>query len=126
MVTALSLVLVALLHSGLGERLLLRPLHQQDVFRGHPLGRNFAKRTHHFAWHLTSLAWVALAALAWSGGRGTVVAGLLCLASGLVAAFASRGQHLAWPVFLFGAFGAALTGCRRTWPFAKWWGRRSR
>lgn len=108
MVTALSLVLLALLHSVLGEWLLLRPLHQNDAFRGHPLGRNFAKRTHHFAWHLTSLTWLALAALAWSGGRGTVVAGLLCLASGLVAAFASRGQHLAWPVFLFGAFGAAM------------------
>lgn len=108
LLTAAALVLLAALHSGLGEWLLLGPLHQKDPFRGHPLGRNFAMRTHHFAWHLTSLAWLALAALAWSGGRGTAVAGLLCLVSGLVVAIASRGQHLAWPVFLFGAFAAGL------------------
>ncbi|MBK8214484.1 MAG: hypothetical protein IPK71_12145 [Myxococcales bacterium] len=70
-VCAATLVVLALLHSALGEKLLLRPLLTSALPReGLPLGRAFTARTLRFAWHLLSVAWLALAFLVAQGARG--------------------------------------------------------
>ena len=118
-------LLLALVHSVLGERyivirLLRRPnlpkLFGSDVF---------TKRTLRFAWHLTTLAWCGFAALLLaiapevpsldstalevatpmgvaSVSRRTVAAivGATCVMSAVATAVGSRGRHLAWIVFL--------------------------
>lgn len=100
MVSAAGFVFLALIHSVLGERLLLRPLFRSQAFVGLPLGAGFSGRTFRFAWHLTSLSWIAVGALLlWPAALPSIVA-LLALGSGAAVALASRGQHLAWPVFL--------------------------
>jgi hypothetical protein len=98
---------IGLAHSYLGERyILIRLFRRADLPR--LFGSDvFTRRTLRFAWHLTSVAWWGFAAqlaLAASGPLTAAqtlaaIAGTF-LASGLIAALASRGRHLAWPVFL--------------------------
>jgi hypothetical protein len=96
-------------HSWLGERILLGPLLAPATRRGMLSASAFARQALRFAWHLTSIAWWTFAALfvvlapapASPAVRlvlGTLAAG--CLATGLVILAASRGRHLAWPVFV--------------------------
>lgn len=92
--------LLALVHSVLGERLLLQPLFRSQAFTGLRLGARFSARTFRFAWHLTSLAWLAVGALLLWPGELVLIAALLAMSSGAAVWVASRGQHLAWPVFL--------------------------
>ena len=68
----------------------------------------FTKRTLRFAWHLTSVAWLGFAALlamladAAPPSRQALLAVVAAtfLLTSLIAAVASRGRHLSWPVFL--------------------------
>jgi hypothetical protein len=93
---ALILALVGLAHSALGEVAVLRPLIASPDWRiGVP--RRYANRLLRGAWHLTSVAWWALAGilLGWSVH---VVVGVVCLVSGAVI-FAFVPGHLAWPFF---------------------------
>lgn len=90
------LSLIAVLHSLLGEAALLRPLFSKPWDIGIP--RFAAERIFRFAWHLTSIAWVGLAA-AIAGVPLLHAAALVCILSGLVIFAALRG-HLAWPLFL--------------------------
>jgi hypothetical protein len=69
-IAALLSFAVGLAHSVLGERFILMRLPEQATFKA---------RTLRFAWHLTTIAW-------WGVGAMLVLA--------------SRGRHLAWPVFL--------------------------
>lgn len=108
---------VGLTHSVLGERYILMRLLRRDLPK--LFGRDtFTKRTLRFAWHLTTLAWWGFAAqMAWAAGALSRGAGqdpdaaLLqpiawtFLVSAIVTAAASRGRHLAWPVF------AAIAAC---------------
>lgn len=96
------LSLIAVLHSVLGEAALLRPLFAKPWEVGIP--RFAAERIFRFAWHLTSIAWVGLAA-AVAGMPLLYAAGLVCVLSGIVVFAALRG-HLAWPLFL--AAGACM------------------
>ncbi|MGL5853493.1 MAG: hypothetical protein ACRCZD_22140, partial [Phycicoccus sp.] len=59
LVTAGCLVVLAVAHSVLGERALLRPLFGSSW--SIPIPRAAAEPVIRFAWHLTSVAWVALA-----------------------------------------------------------------
>ena len=99
--------LLALAHSYLGERYILIRL-----FRGGRVPKlfgdtEFTRRTLRFAWHLTSLAWLSLAAILVKlnshvpskGELGMLLAGTFGV-SGVVAFFGSRGRHLSWVVFL--------------------------
>lgn len=90
------LSLIAVLHSVLGEAALLRPLFSKPWEVGIP--RFAAERILRFAWHLTSIAWVGLAA-AVAGVPLLHAAALVCVLSGVVVFGALRG-HLAWPLFL--------------------------
>lgn len=116
---------IGLAHSVLGERYILMRLMRRDLPK--LFGRDaFTKRTLRFAWHLTTLAWWGFAAqMAWAAGtfgRGAgqdpdaAPAALLqpiawtFLVSAILTAAASRGRHLAWPVFLGIAACAWLAG----------------
>ena len=101
-------VLVAAAHSWLGERYVIAPLlrrHDLPRLRG---GDELTKRTLRFAWHVTSVAWVGLAALLIAvaplapqparAATGRVVAATFAVSS-VVALVGSRGRHLSWIVF---------------------------
>lgn len=70
-----------------------------------------------YAWHLTSVAWWALAAILF-GAPAVVAAGLMCVASGAILIVVAPG-HLAWPLF-FAAGVLALWGVDAM-PPAVWW-----
>lgn len=115
---------IGLAHSVLGERYILIRLFRRDLPK--LFGADtFTRRTLRFAWHLTTLAWWGFAAqmawAAWVLGRGAgqeaaARAALLhpiawtFLVSAIVTAAASRGRHLAWPIFLAIAACAWLAG----------------
>ena len=95
-------------HSVLGERYILIRLFRRDLPKlfGSDL---FTKRTLRFAWHLTTLAWLGLAAVLLAVASGPPAPGprffsdvvaIIALASAVVAAVGSRGRHLSWVVFL--------------------------
>lgn len=98
----------AFAHSYLGEKYILRRLFRRELPK--LFGSDwFTKRTLRFAWHLTSLAWVALAFILGemshhSGDEMVEIVALtvigLCVASGIVAFAFTRGRHLAWVAFL--------------------------
>jgi hypothetical protein len=100
--------LTAAVHSLLGERRLLRPLlrktdpGQTNVILNSTLGRFLIR----FAWHLTSLSWLVLAASLLTlqfqpeqALRNTLVAtGVVFTAAGIFDAFGSKGRHIGWPL----------------------------
>lgn len=112
-------VLLAVAHSYLGERYILIRLFRREGLPKLFGATEFTRRTLRFAWHLTSIAWLGFAALLGQAGsyrpteRGEVGAVLSVVfgVSGLVTLVASRGRHLAWPIFL------AVSGLA-------WWGTR--
>lgn len=115
------LLVLAVLHSLLGERKLLRPLFTAGLPQGAlPLGRAFTERTLRFTWHLLSVAWVSLAALVARGDeRVLTVVGTMLLASGALALVVSRGRHFAWALFtLAGAAGLLGPRIDAAGPFA--------
>lgn len=105
-VTASCFGVLAIAHSGLGERELLRPLFAREWDLGIP--RDAAERILRFAWHLTSVAWLGLAALALGVSLWMVLAAV-AFSSGLAIFVMLRG-HLAWPIFFAGALAAGLAG----------------
>ena len=102
---AVLLVLTMLVHSVVGQRRLLRPLlAQQEGIMAHPLARFIVP----FAWHLTSLIGLIVAAvlLAWAWAPehartvGLAGTGLVFSTAGIVDAIGSRGKHIGWPSLL--------------------------
>lgn len=112
-ITAAVLVVLAVAHSVLGERRLLRPLFAAALpAEALPLGRAFTQRTLRFAWHLLSMAWLALAWIIAGEGAGALTpVGATLLASGALGLVLSRGRHFAWALFVVGGV-AALAGPR--------------
>lgn len=105
---ALLLALIGVAHSVLGERYILIRLFRRPELPKLFGDDSFTRRTLRFAWHLTAVAWWGFAALllvlaqpgvALERAALQVVAGTF-LATAIVTALASRGRHLAWPVFL--------------------------
>jgi hypothetical protein len=106
-IAALLIVLVSLAHSWLGERYILTRLFRKGELPRLFGGTEFTKRTLRFAWHVTSVAWLGLAAvlvvLAGGAGRERQVLGVIAAtfaAHFAIALFGSRGKHLSWIVFL--------------------------
>lgn len=104
------LVLLAVLHSVLGERKLLGPLFAAGLPQGvPPLRGALARRTLRLSWHLLSIAWVSLAALVARGDGGVLtVVGAMLLLSGLLSLAISRGRHFAWALFTVGGAAGLL------------------
>jgi hypothetical protein len=98
---------LALAHSYLGERYILMRLFRRGGLPTLFGGTEFTGRTLRFAWHLTSIAWLSLAAILVkinSHVPSRAELGLLLAwtfgVSGVVAFVGSRGRHLSWVVFL--------------------------
>ena len=103
------LVAVGVAHSALGEWKLLGPMLAPERRSGLLEKSAFARQTLRFAWHLTTIAWfgaagvLAAAAVSPTESLGRAIAAVSSatfLVTGLMILVASRGRHLAWPVFL--------------------------
>lgn len=106
---AVLLVAIGLVHSWLGERRLIGPLLAPATRTGLLEKSVFARRVLRFAWHLTTLTWVGIAAVLTMLARGPLEASgratlwalaVTMAATGLVILWTGRGRHWAWPVFV--------------------------
>jgi hypothetical protein len=111
----LAAALVAALgiaHSILGERYILMRLFRGDLPRLFG-GTQFTRRTLRFAWHLTTVLALGIAALLvqLAGAASTpalaATLGWTLVLSGLLPLLHTRGRHLSW-VVLFAAGGLCL------------------
>jgi hypothetical protein len=108
LIAAVLVTLLAAAHSYLGEVYILMRLFRREGLPKLFGGVEFTRRTLRFAWHLTSVAWLGLAALlvapaSQPDASGRTQARLIAVTfgvSGLIALVGSRGRHLAWVVFL--------------------------
>ncbi len=100
---------IGIAHSWLGEKYILIRLFRRENLPRLYGGDWFTKRTLRFAWHATTVAWwgfgLILVVFATEGGAPDRTAALRAIAltfavSAVVAAVASHGRHLSWPVFL--------------------------
>jgi len=113
---------VGIAHSYLGERYILIRLFRRENLPQLSGSKRFTKQVLRFAWHLTTIAWFGLAIVmlvlgdsvgaprpsvavlssedpdALARSVGQVIAGIFAV-SAVLTAGASRGKHLAWPVF---------------------------
>lgn len=103
MLGATTLCGIGVLHSVLGEVGILRPLFAAE-WRTDAIPRFALERILRFAWHLTTLAWVALAAVL-VGAPVAVTFALCAFASGGLIFAVLRG-HLAWPLFALAGIAA--------------------
>jgi hypothetical protein len=106
-IAAALLALLGAAHSYLGERYILIRLFRRQDLPAILGSSDFTKRTLRFAWHITTLLVVGLAAIliVLASPRGTPdhtveIIAATCAACGLVALAGSRGRHLSWVVFL--------------------------
>lgn len=97
---------VGLAHSFLGEKYLLMRLFHRPDFPTLLGSATFAVRTLRFAWHITTVAWWGFAALLLLAARDALTRdnalralAVTMLVTGATILVASRGKHLAWPVF---------------------------
>lgn len=101
-IVATCLIILGVVHSVLGESDILAPLFVQDWKT--PTPRWALERILRFAWHLTSMSWFALAAIA-LGAPDLLVVGIMSIGSGAIIFVMLRG-HLAWPLFLLAGIAA--------------------
>jgi hypothetical protein len=123
LVTAAALIwLTGLAHSVLGERyILIRLFRHADSLPRLLGGTAFTVGTLRFAWHLTTVAWWALAYMVYALAHGPLsrdelllVIGATALVSAVFPLVFTRGRHLSWVVFL--AVGALLLASRSAGP----------
>lgn len=107
-VTGVLFAVLALAHSGAGETGFVRPLVAAD-WEIAEAPRWVANRVLRGAWHLTSIAWLAMAAIA-VGAAPLVAISIAAAVSGLIMLTWLPG-HPAWPLFLVaGAAGLQAEG----------------
>ncbi|WP_052666384.1 DUF3995 domain-containing protein [Nitriliruptor alkaliphilus] len=113
---AVTLVTIGVLHSILGERVLIRPLLADGRWRV-GLRRPHADAIIRFAWHATTIAWFGLAATMF-GVEGSVAVTAVAVVSGTIGVVYVT-WHLSWPAFLLVALWAALAaGLASRWLLA--------
>ena len=100
-------IAIGVAHSWLGERYVLTRLFRRGDLPKLFGGEDFTRNTLRFAWHVTSIAWWGFAAIlaVMAGGAPTLrvlglIIGVTFLVHFAITLIASRGKHLAWPVFL--------------------------
>ena len=104
---ALILVIVAFIHSILGEKYILIRLFRRDNLPKLFGSDDFTKKTLRFAWHITSIAWLGLAGIMIllaqpeinKGQIGQIIV-LTFVAHFAISLIASKGKHLSWLAFL--------------------------
>jgi hypothetical protein len=104
---ATLLVLTALIHSVVGERRILRPVLDAAEPGPRILKSPLAQAIIRFAWHFTSISWLAVAAVfailaglpaaAQSRAIVIVLGASFLLMAGISIAI-SRGRHIGWPL----------------------------
>jgi hypothetical protein len=102
LIVVVCLVALAVAHSVLGEIGILRPLFAAAWSVDLP--RWAVERILRFAWHLTSIAWLALAAIVAGGDPLPLVATMALWSAGVV--FVMLRGHLSWPLFLLAGLAA--------------------
>jgi|SRR3954447_7797554 hypothetical protein len=99
-------IFIAIVHSVLGEQRIVQPLLRSDAFAQYRSREWFVRRTFQLAWHLTSLLMVGFGALLIYYSKAQpdvtvleIISGVFIL-SAVLTAGATKGKHLAWPLFL--------------------------
>lgn len=109
LIAAGLLFAVGAVHSWLGEWRLIGPLLRPGGRQGLLEKSEFARQVLRFAWHLTTVAWWGTGAMLILLARVPLdptvrailwITAATFLVTGLATLLASRGRHLAWPVFL--------------------------
>ena len=104
---AIGAVAAGIAHSYLGERLVFPKLLASENLPRLRGSLDYTRSILRWAWHLTSLAWIAFAYLLFVVGAGRtpdavtlsrIIAVFFGL-TGLVAFVTTRGRHVAWPLF---------------------------
>lgn len=97
---------VGIAHSVLGEKFLLVRLFRRPDLPTLAGSATFAARTLRFAWHITTVAWWGFAAMLVLASRDSltqdnalIALAVTMLVTAAMILIASRGKHLAWPVF---------------------------
>jgi hypothetical protein len=106
---AILAVLISVVHSYLGERYILTRLFRRTELP-HLFGSDrFTRQTLRFAWHLSSIAWIGLGGIMISftyadpvqSRRVAIqILSFTFFIHAIITAFATRGRHLAWIVYL--------------------------
>lgn len=99
------IVAIGLAHSYLGEKYIFARLLREPLPKLFGSDQ-FTKRTLRFAWHITTIAWLGIAALVLllyvgeaSDSNLLIAIAATFAATGITALLASRGKHLSWVVF---------------------------
>lgn len=104
---AIGAVVAGIAHSYLGERRIFPKLLASENLPRLRGSLDFTRSILRWAWHLTSLAWIAFAYLLFIVGAGhtpdavtlsRIIAVFFGL-TGFVAFATTRGRHVAWPLF---------------------------
>lgn len=101
--------LTGVLHSILGERLVLGPQSRNESLPRLIGSRKFMMRTLRFTWHITSVLLFAIAAILWhiAGGGGStgilMAIALTLVICAVLSGWISRGRHFSWGLFLAAA-----------------------
>jgi len=109
-IAVLLLFLTGVAHSYLGERYILIRLFKRDNLPKLFGGTDFTTGTLRFVWHLLTLAWWGIAAVALMASGEQLetrvvlrVFSIIALVSGLFPPYFTRGRHLSWIVFFAAA-----------------------
>lgn len=104
LIASITLILVGIAHSYLGERYILTRLFKRDNIP-HLFGTDeFTKGTLRFCWHVMSLAAFGFAAILFAVSADDTfvlnVIGTVFLLSALLSIYFTRAKHLSWIAFL--------------------------
>lgn len=101
------ILVIGFVHSVLGEKYIIARLLRRDDLPQLFGSADFTRRTLRCAWHLTTVAWLGLAAVLVSlarpspdGAMLAAIVGVTFLLHFLVALIGTRGRHLSWIIFL--------------------------
>jgi hypothetical protein len=107
LMAALLIFATGCAHSYLGERYILMRLFKRDGLPKLFAGTEFTAGTLRFAWHITTVAWWAIALLLFMASRGPLSSALVlqviagaAVVSAALPLFFTKGRHLSWVVFL--------------------------
>jgi hypothetical protein len=97
---AIIIFSAGLTHSYLGEKYILIRLFKRDNIPHLLVSDEFTKGTLRFCWHITSVFWFGLAVILTFQEEHTVLLlstiGTVSLVSAVLAAYFTKGKHLAW------------------------------
>lgn len=103
LVASVILMIIAIVHSYLGEKYILMRLFKRDNIP-HLFGSDyFTKGTLRFCWHVMSVAALGFSVILYNASSNVLilnVIGIVFLTSAILAIFYTKGKHLSWIAFL--------------------------